>query len=384
MKRRKISLARTVFLGVLLLSPSLLVGCQTQPNSAPLESASEAPSGDLYFPPLPGEGDWATIRPADAGFDEATLEQALAYAGEQRSSGVVVLYAGKILAEKYWQVPDSDGSRYPNLVAATTDDGRAIEDVASVQKSVVSFLAGVAEGKGLLDFDWPVSQLLGSGWSKATAEEEAKIRIHHLMSMTSGLRPNGTFEAEPGSTWRYNTNMYSRLVAILEQVSGSTIDELTSQWLTEPTGMVESRWVPRPWAGGGQDANRIGFGTSARDLARFGLLVERNGQWCGQNVLDNPGFLAKALRPSQALNPSYGSLWWVNGQERRVLADGTAIDGPLVPGAPADLYAGLGALGRKVYVVPSQKLVVTRLGDAPERSFDREFWRLLMEAVPDQ
>ena len=50
------------------------------------------------------------------------------------------------------------------------------------------------------------------------------------------------------------------------------------------------------------------------------------------------------------------------------------------PTAPADMVSANGALTRRVYVVPSLDLVVTRIGDQPERGFDRQFWELLMAA----
>jgi hypothetical protein len=53
----------------------------------------------------------------------------------------------------------------------------------------------------------------------------------------------------------------------------------------------------------------------------------------------------------------------------------------LAPAAPADMCAAQGALGRKVYVVPSLGLVVVRLGDAPADDFNQRFWELLMAAA---
>jgi CubicO group peptidase (beta-lactamase class C family) len=142
--------------------------------------------------------------------------------------------------------------------------------------------------------------------------------------------------------------------------------------------MTESRWAERPWVEGGQDANTAGFATSARDLARFGLLVLRGGIWNGVDLLGNPGYLERALSPSQDLNPAYGYLWWLNGQERLRRAGGVEVDGPLIASAPADLVAAQGALGRTCYVVPSMDLVVTRLGDQPDEGFAEELWRLLL------
>jgi len=59
------------------------------------------------------------------------------------------------------------------------------------------------------------------------------------------------------------------------------------------------------------------------------------------------------------------------------------VDGPLIPTAPRDLVAALGALQRKLYVVPSQHLVVTRLGDNCPPP-DTKLWQLLTAAQISQ
>jgi hypothetical protein len=46
------------------------------------------------------------------------------------------------------------------------------------------------------------------------------------------------------------------------------------------------------------------------------------------------------------------------------------------------LVVASGALGRKLWVVPSLDLVVTRLGDTPGPRFDNQFWTRLMAAAP--
>jgi CubicO group peptidase (beta-lactamase class C family) len=360
----------------------VLAACQaSSPAEVDAQPAGTDVAAAAYFPPA--EGEWQSIEAAAAGWNEQALAEALAYAREQRSSGLVVVQHGRMVAEAYWEVlpPEDGNSRYQNLAAERTDDGRPIEDVASAQKSVVSFLAGVARGKGLLDFEAPVSHYLGVGWSKATADQEAAIRVHHLMSMSSGLDTGGAFQVPAGEKWMYNTNMYSRMVQVIEAASGLDVHTYTSQWLTERIGMNESRWGDRPWIREGQDANRIGFRTTARDLARFGVLVAAGGSWQGEDVLGDERYLEQAFAPSQPFNDAYGLLWWINGGER--LMSGAApegVPGPLIDTAPDDLVAAQGALGRKLYVVPSLDLVVSRLGDQPERGFNRELWRRLMAA----
>ena len=93
--------------------------------------------------------------------------------------------------------------------------------------------------------------------------------------------------------------------------------------------------------------------------------------------------------PSQALNRSYGYLWWLNGQASYKLPGPQQITftGPIIPTAPADLIAALGKNDQKIYVVPSLGLVVVRQGkEAGDvglalTSFDAELWRHLMAAV---
>jgi CubicO group peptidase (beta-lactamase class C family) len=335
----------------------------------------------LYFPK--SNDDWALVDPASVGWDVAALDAALDYARTAHSSAVVILLNGRILAEREWDV---DGpARYTRMRVGKTSDRRVIEDVASAQKSLVSVLAGIAQGRGKLDFNAPVDRYLGAGWSKADRAAESGITVRHLMTMTSGLNDSLTYLQPAGRVWRYNTGAYSRMVGVIEKAVGTDIETFTHDVLTGPTGMTDSRWLPRPWSAGNDAANSIGLATTGRDLARFGLLILAGGQWDGKDLLRNPGYLTRMLTPSQDLNPSYGLLWWLNGQQRFQLAGSAATEaGSLIPAAPRDLVAAQGALDRKCYVVPSLGLVVTRLGDQTGEAFNNEFWKLLMKAVPSQ
>jgi CubicO group peptidase (beta-lactamase class C family) len=335
----------------------------------------------LYFPPA--SGSWTRVDPASVGWDVTALDAALEYARTSHSSSVVILLNGRILAEREWDV---DGpARYTRMRIGKTGDGRVIEDVASAQKSLVAFLAGVAEGRGKLDLSAPVDRYLGPGWSKADRSAESAITVRHLMTMTSGLNDSLVYLQPAGDVWRYNTGAYSRMIGVLEKAQGTDIQTFTHDALTAPTGMTDSRWLPRPWSAGNDAANAIGLATTGRDLARFGLLILADGKWAGNDLVRNPNYLRRMITPSQDLNPSYGLLWWLNGQLRFQSAGATASKpGSLIPAAPRDLVAALGALDRKCYIVPSRGLVVTRLGDQTGEAFDNEFWKLLTNAMPSQ
>lgn len=327
----------------------------------------------LYFPPMNGK--WETVSPDEIGWNAAKLKIAMEFAAVHNSSGVIILYRGRILAEQYWKVKSAEEKRsfYKNSRVGTTPDGRAIEDVASVQKSVISFLAAIAQDKGMLDLDRKVADYLGWGWSKASREQEANVTVRHLMAMNSGLNQALKYNFNPGRVWRYNSRVYSVMVPVLTKATNMDIDQLTHRWLTAPTGMCESRWKPRGWVRKHYDANTLGFTTSARDLGRFGLLVLAEGKWDGQAVLKNPRYLREIHQSSHTSKPSYGLLWW-------------RVNRSWFPGAPDDAVAALGKLSRIVLIVPSQQIVFVRIGDQTypnARHFLSKFWKLMSAAMPD-
>jgi CubicO group peptidase (beta-lactamase class C family) len=319
---------------------------------------------------FPGDdASWPTVDPASAGWDVAKLNAALDFAGSRDTRSLVILQDGRILAERYWSVG-------PNFM----------RDIASAQKSIVSVLVGIAVEKQLLTLDESISGVLGAGWSNADAEAEARITVRHLLTMTSGLGLTLEAQAAPGTTWLYNNDAYHRLQLVLEKRSGLGIDALSRAWLFQPLGATHSEWAPRAQTDS-QGLALWGLSMSARDLARFGLLMMADGAWNGTQVAPSE-YLATATRPSQALNPAYGQLFWLNGQAFTLIPPASArIDGPLIPSAPQDVFAGLGKDDQKVYVSRSLRLVVTRLGaQAGTRTaetlsdFDEELWSRLMDA----
>lgn len=122
-------------------------------------------------------------------------------------------------------------------------------------------------------------------------------------------------------------------------------------------------------------------------MARFGLLILAEGQWDGESVLDNTPFYEDMLRSSQPLNPSYGFLWWLNGQGSFIPPGITAaLAADIAPGAPDELVAAIGRKGQLINIVPSQKLVVIRMGDSTDSalvpfSIQNQLWEVLNELI---
>jgi CubicO group peptidase (beta-lactamase class C family) len=124
------------------------------------------------------------------------------------------------------------------------------------------------------------------------------------------------------------------------------------------------------------------YNSTTRSMARFGLLALNNGKWKDEQVI-NETFFNESITTSQTINPSYGYLWWLNGKSDYMVPGGqTVYDGPLVPQAPADMYAAMGAEDQRIYVVPSMNMVVVRMGEASDpdnpnfalSGFDNALW----------
>ena len=327
----------------------------TTPTTTPTtEPPTTAPAADEYFPPDSGE--WATVTPADAGFTDDGLAAVVELVAASNSQSLVVLSGGRIVVEQYWR----------GAQAST------VRDVASVQKSVVSTLLGIARDRGLLTFDQSVTTFLGAGWSRAAAADEASITVFHLLTMSSGLSPrNLTRVAAPGTVWDYNTDAYQRLRRVLEAAAGQDINTLTNEWLFVPIGIASpAPWGVRPGASDPLGEPLWGLRLAAREMARYGLFAMRNGRWAGRQIT-SPDWFAEAWAPT-ALKGDYGYLWWLvgRGHLRR-------------QGAPADLVAALGAADQKIYVLPSADLVLVRQGEAAGRASDNEsdFDALLVAAM---
>lgn len=324
-------------------------------------------AGSEYFPYTT---EWETLDKSGveaAGWSSDALEELAAFVGESNSQSLVVLVGGRIASEHYWSGADAD----------------SVREIASCQKSVVSTLCGIAIDRGLLELDDPVTDHLGRGWTAAPASDEKAITVRHLLSMTSGLNTRTLkAAAPPGTVWEYNTAAYQKLRSVLEAVAGSDINALTRSWLWDPIEVsTASAWRERLGEGelamDATGARLWSLDMTARDMARFGLLVQRRGQWAGEKVVAT-SWLDQALSPSQEMNKRYGFLWWLPG------AVATS------PRVPRDLVAALGAGDQKIYVSTSLDCVLVRQGAAVKEvaatasSFDPELIRMLLAAAPGQ
>lgn len=328
---------------------------------------------------LAGAGALAAAPALAAATPSPALQAVLDYVQAQKTTGFLITRDRRTLVERNWPAP-ADAGQFRAFAYETTPDGALLEDVASQQKSFVAVLVAVAVDKGLLDVAKPVSDYVDAGWSKAAADQERAIRVLDLLDMSSGLDEKLAYAAPAGSVFFYNTPAYAVAKRVLEAAARQPLETITREWLTAPTGMRDTAWRRRP-GGFGDVGNPTGLVTSPRDVAAFGQLILDGGLAAdGRRVVSEAGL--RAMFAPTATNPAYGRLWWLNGSDHTIRPLATRTEGPLIPAAPADLVAALGALDRKLYVVPSRKLVVVRLGpSAPDRDFDQQLWLRLSKAL---
>lgn len=321
--------------------------------------------------------------PSVKGWNAAALADVVAYAKSQKTTGFLIIQNGETIAEHNWPLSAGDAVFRSSFVHGTSSDGALREDVASQQKSFVALLIGVGIDKGLIDIEKPVASYLGAGWSKATPEQEGAITVRNLMEMNSGLKENLTFDAPAGTKFFYNTPAYAILKSVLEKASGMDLNILTQLWLSKIGDMHDTRWEQRP-AAFSDVGNPTGLVTTPRDIATMGQIVLDGGRKPnGTRIISEEQLNALFVRTKT--NPAYGHLWWLNGSDEtaNVGPGAPRKSGQLIPSAPRDTIAALGAMDRKLFIVPSMKLLVIRTGQgAPDRDFNEKLWQLLTKAMP--
>lgn len=309
---------------------------------------------NLYFPPISGS-DWETATPQSLGWNDAEIDSLLTFLDENNTKAFIVLKDGKIAIEAYFDDFDQDSNWY----------------WASAGKTLCAFMVGLAQEDGHLNISDPTSDYLGEGWTGLAPELEEKITIYHQLSMTSGLNdllPDKDctdpdclqYLADPGDRWAYHNAPYTLIQDVVEEATGQNFNLYLQSRLRNRIGM-NGTFLPVGF-------NKVFF-SNARSMARFGLLMQAEGRWNTDQIMADETYYTDQLNTSNDLNQSYGYLWWLNGKSSFMVPTLQAVfPGSLFPDAPADLYAALGLNGQLIHVVPSEGIVLIRMGDAPNDS----------------
>jgi CubicO group peptidase (beta-lactamase class C family) len=159
---------------------------------------------------------------------------------------------------------------------------------------------------------------------------------------------------DPGAGWDYSDPGYTHLAWAFAAVAGREMRDYLEERLFSRIG-VEASWELQGGSGflGPRTNAHTGLHMSCRDLARVGYLLLHGGAWEGEQLVPSD-WIEKATAPSQPYWPTYGYGFWTN-------ASGEWLDG-----VPHDTIILAGYGGNRCYVVPSENLVVVRVGNGPE------------------
>lgn len=307
---------------------------------------------NLYFPPTSGTT-WESISPQTFNWCSDRIDSLYTYLDSNNTKAFILLKDGKIVLEKYFGTHTQSSLWY----------------WASAGKSLTAFMVGLAQQDGYLSINDTSSQYIGQGWTSCPPDKEEKITIQHQLTMTSGLDdgvadPYCTddtcliYLADAGTRWAYHNGPYTLLDSVLHVATGINLNNFLAQKLSTQTGITGLYYKI--------DYNNIFFST-ARVMARFGLLMLNHGKWDNTVIMNDTSYFNHMISSSQNLNPSYGYLWWLNGQSSFMVPYSQIVfPGSFSPSAPADMYAALGKNGQFINVVPSQNMVWIRMGDLPE------------------
>ena len=304
------------------------------------------------------------------------------YLKENNTSSFLVSEKGKIIVEKEFKVQKNlkpKSLMFFNLLRHGFIEGRSQEDVASIQKSIVSILIGLAQQKGLININESVTSYIGS-WTQLSREKESLIKVRNLLTMTSGVDVDFNYDAEPGLKWSYNTRAYSQLIYILEKTSGLSINELSSEWLFNELQMNETFWKERKKGrmGFSNDSAKYGLVTTAKDLLKFGEFILNGGEVGTNHVMSDIDFFDDTFLKSQNMNEAYGYLWWLNNSQTHMTWENKLSSGNLFSHAPKEAILALGLGSRVLAIVPSEELVLVRLGSFPDdKNFNNNLWEYL-------
>lgn len=341
-----------------ILIAILLTGCSKDSSeSEPIT----VPAENMYFPPITGTN-WETKSIADLKWNQAAVQPLLDYLELKHSKSFIILVNGRIVLENYF-----------NGHSATTN-----WYWASAGKTLTSTVTGIAQQENLLTINNKVSQYLGEGWTSETLPKENLITCKHLLTMTSGLDDstddvnpaNLVYKADAGTRWAYH-NVYVKLQDVVAKASGQSWENYFNTKLRDKIGM-NGNWVQI-------GANSV-YTSTSRSMARFGLLMLNKGKWENNTIL-NEAYFTEATSTSQNINLGYGYLWWLNGKSSYHLPQSQlTFQGSIIPSGPTDMFMALGKNDQKIYVIPSKKMVVIRMGDAADSvnlalsDFDKTLW----------
>ncbi|GAB3294174.1 serine hydrolase domain-containing protein [Pseudidiomarina andamanensis] len=296
------------------------------------------------------------------------------YGAGARTTAILIATPEKIIAENY-------------LDGFTPETSQRTWSVA---KSIAASVVGAAVLHRNVDVKASANV---ANWQSAL-DPRRNITLEHLLHMASGLDSNAAgnrtdrvymgggrvidtatttaLEVTPGTRWKYANNDTMLAMRAVREGFENADDYLKFPYdmLLDKIGMAHT-FLETDWNDDFIMSSQVW--TTARDLARLGVLHVQNGMWKGERVLPE-NWLTYISTPAPAQppesSPGYGAQWWLYNER--------------FPELPNDTIAARGNRGQFLVIIPSENLVVVRRGYdmAGEPGFnEHDFVRDVLKAL---
>jgi len=290
------------------------------------------------------------ILPEAAGYSSEKLEDARQFAEESEIAAVMALYDGKVffswgnVTKNYW--------------------------CHSIRKPFLSALYGIQAVQGNIDLDATLEDLHIDDIPPGLTNAEKQAKVEHLLMSRSGVYHEAAYEAQimidtrpprgshpPDTYFYYNNWDFNALGTIFEQETGEGIFNAFKKDIADVVGMedfnVNNCHYQYEWDKSMHPAYR--FRMSARDMARLGVLYQRNGSWKGLQIIPEQWIDESTIAYSMIDDTSgigYGYMWAIIPEDSEI--------GQMI-GYPGYYHTGAG--GHALVIIPELKLVIVERYD---------------------
>jgi len=327
---------RSVSFLIICLCIGFLLSCSGEVNGPQVEVSG---SGFIKDDTL----EW--IFPEEAGWSSAELQEVHKFAIQSECQAVMALYDGKVFFSR--------GNTHKNY------------EVHSIRESFLSALYGIHFARGNINLDATLEDLHIDDITPGLTLSEKQARVEHLLMSRSGVYHAAADEDQkmiderpargshaPGSFFYYNNWDVNALGTIFEQETGEEICDAFKKEISDVVGMtdfsIDNCFYQYEWDKSLHPA--YDFEMSARDMAKFGALYQKNGRWKGLQIIPSDWIDESTMAYSIMENTDglgYGYMWKIIPEDSEM--------GQMI-GYPGYYHTGTG--GHVLVIIPDLKLVI--------------------------
>lgn len=308
-------------------------------------------TGTYHFP----DETWVLYsEPGNLGWDESKLTELGNHADSLETAALMIIHKGVLVYE--WGATDEEYI------------------TQSMRKGLLNSVYGIYWDRGIINLEMTLNEL-GITDVPPLTQDEKTATVEQLLQSTSGIYHSALYEVgswkrkkpergahKPGEVWYYNNWGFNALGTIFEQLSGEKIGEAFEREVAVPLRMQDFEKTDvtyitqdnraEKWMGNESQHPAYMFSTSARDMARFGLLYLNKGKWKDRQIISSEWIQKSwdAVDNDLYYALKFGYLWWTF--ENGVIAD---KENPEFEG---DVFFTSGNRGHALFVIPHLDLVV--------------------------